>query len=77
MNPNELKRAHDSLELFDLKKLTNYDNWIAAIQSVQLNAYRAGMTEAAEICRNPQLTLAGEKICDNILSARDRKDLSL
>lgn len=82
MNPNELKSAHNSLELFDLKELTNYDKWIAAIQSVQLNAFKAGMTEAAEIAQHhtnnyatsQNAEVAMNALTQEILTARDRKD---
>lgn len=39
----------------------------------ELSAYRQGMTDAAEICRNPKLTLEGEITADKILTTRDNK----
>jgi hypothetical protein len=50
--PEKLKSAHDCLELFDIKKLTSYDKWIAAIDTVRLNSYKAGMRKAARHCED-------------------------
>lgn len=66
-----MKTAHELLELFDLRQLTNYDKWIAAIEAVQLDAFKTGMTEAAEIAR-PHMSQGDLK--QAILSARDKKE---
>jgi len=73
---SEMKTAHELLELFDLKQLKTYDHWIAAIQAVQLDAFKTGMTRAAEIVLNQRLpehpTQARDDYArDSIISTRD------
>lgn len=75
MNPNELKSAEEWKSAHpQLKKVSDL-----MLHLIQLNAYRAGMTEAAEIAHKGDETYSdfddGKKQArEDIISARDRKE---
>lgn len=60
--------------------LTNANYYLTWAKQIQLDAYKAGMTEAAEITDNKvaswgiQPSIAAVTLRDEILSARDRKE---
>lgn len=69
MNPNELKSAEEWLQDETIIGST----WIMFIKQIQLNAYKAGMTEAVEIVVTcPELRFGDIK--QAILAARDKKE---
>lgn len=55
------------------------EDWIELVKQIQLDAYRAGMTQAAEICKSREtesdLTVEAHWCKQAILTARDKKTL--
>lgn len=90
MNPTNLKTAEEWMNekgfttqeqlrsggvlIGNKRKVTILDS--KDIEQIQLNAYRAGMTEAAEIVRKqPYQSADGHALCaEEIETARDRKE---
>lgn len=90
MNPNELKNAEDWAS--DLQYVANISSIAAQksacmhnlwlIKQIQLNAYKAGMSEAAEIANYSAMGFEGDhyisaatQVEQAILSARDQKTM--
>lgn len=75
MNPN-LKSAEDWLKSWDRANVDEIDVklHINILKQIQLNAYKAGMTEAADITALSSNNLTHDEIAGLIEIARDRKE---
>lgn len=90
MNPNELKSAEEWLKIQLTDKNPEFDKCKTELKrqalvmqfykQIQLNAYKAGMTEAAEIFYNDFITKsrfpmrAAFEVKQSIITARDKKE---
>lgn len=84
MNPSsnntQLKSAEEWYEWLQQQPSVTNELRLAWIEQIQLNAFKAGMTEAAEICKSSRHNTKPEVthytcMVDKILSARDKKVL--
>lgn len=76
MNPNELKSAEGwfNRTYFHSGQYTTARFSVFDIKQIQLNTYKAGMTEAAELIE-PEIVETKQETISRVLSARDRKIL--